>query len=337
METLTHAIIIFVISALAVVAAGIGLARFGDELAEKTGWGALWVGTVLVSIVTSLPELTVSVAAVWFENSPGLALGNVFGANMINVFMLAVVAILFGANKLFMDQKRDTELLILIGLGLVLLAGGLGLTGDMKLGPTSLGGLLILGGYLAGMRLVYNVGQSVKAADAQTGGATAPTPAAESVFKVWLKFLACAVVVIVAGRYVSSSADRIAEATGIGSSFIGVLLVSLVTTLPETSVSVAAMFRKSYGIVVGNVYGSCAFNVSIIFFADLFAPRVPLLGRMERAHEAAAAGALALMAMGFAMLKGHTSPRWRWARVMTFAVPFVYVGVLYAVFALARK
>ena len=42
METLTHAIIIFVISALAVVAAGIGLARFGDELAEKTGWGALW-------------------------------------------------------------------------------------------------------------------------------------------------------------------------------------------------------------------------------------------------------------------------------------------------------
>lgn len=332
MGTLTHAIIVFVVSALAVVLSGIGVARYGDELAEKTGWGTLWVGTVLVSIVTSLPELTVSIAAVWFEHSPGLALGNVFGANMINVFMVAAVSIFFGANQLFTGQKRDTEHLILVGLGLMFLAGGLGMTGDIKLGPTSVGGLLILSGYLAGMRLVYATGQTIQAS--ATGQPAAETPRTRP---TWLKFLGCAAVVIVAGRYVSSSAERIAEATGLGSSFIGVLLVSLVTTLPETSVSVAAMIGKSYGIVVGNVYGSCAFNVSIIFFADLFSPNVPLLSRMEKAHEAAAVGALTLMALGFAILKGHTSDRWRWARVLTFAIPIFYVGFLYAVFALARR
>ena len=80
MDALTSAVLTFLGSAAFVVLAGIGLARFGDELAEKTGWGTLWVGTLLVGIATSLPELTVNISAVWLEDSPGLALGNVFGA-----------------------------------------------------------------------------------------------------------------------------------------------------------------------------------------------------------------------------------------------------------------
>ena len=70
-----------------------GLARYGDDLAESTGWGKLWVGTLLVGIATSLPEVSVNVSAVWLENNPGLALGNVFGADMLNVFVLGSAAL----------------------------------------------------------------------------------------------------------------------------------------------------------------------------------------------------------------------------------------------------
>ncbi|MDP1535640.1 MAG: sodium:calcium antiporter, partial [Burkholderiales bacterium] len=79
MDKLSTAILIFVISSVFIIFAGVALARFGDELAEKTGWGTLWVGTILVSVSTSLPELTINISAVWLEKSPGLALGNVFG------------------------------------------------------------------------------------------------------------------------------------------------------------------------------------------------------------------------------------------------------------------
>ena len=46
------------------------LARFGDQVADVTGWGALWVGTILVSVATSLPELVTNITAVRID-SPG--------------------------------------------------------------------------------------------------------------------------------------------------------------------------------------------------------------------------------------------------------------------------
>ena len=160
MQSLTAAILVFLVSAACIVLAGIGLARFGDELAEKTGWGKLWVGTLLVGIATSLPEVVVNVSAVGLEASPGLALGNVFGANMINIFVLASVALVFGVHRLFGGQGRDTEILIVAGIGLVGMALILAALGDIGIGPSSLGGVLIAIGYVLGMRLDYRAGRT---------------------------------------------------------------------------------------------------------------------------------------------------------------------------------
>jgi len=330
MDNFTAAILVFVVSALFVVLAGIGLARFGDELAEKTGWGTLWVGTLLVSIATSLPELTVNISAVWLEDSPGLALGNVFGADMINVFVLGVVALLFGVRNLFENQGRDTQILVLLGIGMVLLAVVMGAAGDLKLGPTSLGGLLLIIAYVAGMRAVYKSGRT------EMHAADIPRPRG-SARKAWIGFGISVAVVIVAGRFLAGSADSIAEISGISASFIGVLLVSIVTTLPEASVTVAATLRKSYGIVIGNVYGSNAFNVSIVFFADLFHDRGPLLASMASTHFVAAASALLLMSMGYLILRSCQTPAAVWGRRLTPAIPVVYIGALYFVFTLGQR
>lgn len=329
MDTLIGAILVFLVSSAFVIAAGIGLARFGDELAEKTGWGTLWVGTLLVGIATSLPELTVNISAVWLENSPGLALGNVFGANMLNVFVLGIVALMFGPSNIFTKQGRDTELLILIGIGMVGLAGLVAGTGDLKLGPTSLGGLLLLAGYIGGMRLVYTAGRTHMHLE------DIPEPAG-SARNAWIGFGASVVVVIIAGRYLAASADSLAEITGIGASFVGVLLVSIVTTLPEGAVTIAASLRRSYGIVLGNVFGSCAFNVSIIFFADLFHTSGPLLRTMENAHFVAAVAAFVFMSMSYTLLRSYQSGKMKWTRTFTPIIPVLYVAALYAVFTLSK-
>jgi cation:H+ antiporter len=328
MDALTSAILIFVVSSIFVVFAGIGLARFGDELAEKTGWGALWVGTLLVSIATSLPELTINISAVWLEDSPGLALGNVFGANMINILVLALAALLFGVRNLFEKKGKDTRLLVLLGVGLVALAMVMAATGDLSLGPTSLGALLIAVAYVAGMRAVYQAGRT----DMNLSDIPSPTGSARG---AWIGFGLSAAVVVVAGRFLASSADSIAELTGIGASFIGVLLVSIVTTLPEGSVTVAAAMRKSYGIVIGNVYGSCAFNVLVIFIADLFYTKGPLLGAMTPAHMVAAGAAFILMSLGYVIIRSCQGDAATWARRLTPVIPVIYLGALYMVFNLA--
>lgn len=329
METLGSAVTVFLICSAVVVVAGINLARYGDELAEKTGWGTLWVGTILVAVSTSLPELTFSISAVWLEKSPGLALGNVFGANMINVFVIALVALLFGIPNLFGDHGEETRILVKVAIGLVAIAALAGASGDFKLGPSSVGALLIAALYVWGMRQVYRAGRTemhVEDIPSPTGGAR----------KAWIGFGLASLAVIVAARFLAASADSIAEITGIGASFIGVLLVSIVTTLPEGSVTVAAAFRRSYGIAMGNVYGSCAFNVFILAIADLFQPGAPLLRSMENAHYAAAAGALILMSMGFLAVRSCDTRNMTLARVLTLAAAPIYLGALYIVFQLAR-
>ncbi|MEX2164962.1 MAG: hypothetical protein WD823_12055 [Sulfuricaulis sp.] len=330
MESLGTAIIIFLISATFVIMAGVGLARFGDALAEATGWGKLWVGTLLVGIATSLPEVTVNVSAVWLEHNPSLALGNVFGANMLNVFVLGSAALVFGVSNLFGKQGRDTELLMLTGLVLVILALAFGAFGDIKVfGPTSVGGLLIGAAYLYGMRKVYTAGRT----QMELEDVPSPTGSARN---AWIGFGISVVVVIIAGRYLAASADAIAEASGISATFIGVLLVSIVTTLPEGSVTVAASLRKSYGIAMGNVYGSNAFNITIIFIADFFHTKGPLLREMQSAHFAAALAALALMTMGYFVFKSFQSRTFAPMRYLTPAIPVIYVGALYVVFVLGQ-
>lgn len=332
MDTLGGAVFTFLVSAAFVIAGGVGLARFGDDIADVTGWGKLWVGTLLVGIGTSLPEVVVNVSAVWLEKNPGLALGNVFGADMINIFVLAVVALVFGVHNLFGKQGRDTELLIFTGLALVAAAIFFGSFGDIKLvGWTSVGAILIGVGYVYGMRLVYKAGQT----DMDIEDIQAPTTA--SARKAWTGFLTSAAVVIVAGRFLAGSADAIAEASGISASFIGVLLVSIVTTLPEGSVTVAASLRRSYGIAMGNVYGSCAFNITIIAIADLFYTEGPLLRAMEGAHFAAAIAALALMAMGYWVFRLCRSDSLPQARLVAAVIPVVYVGALFVVYTLGQS
>jgi cation:H+ antiporter len=330
MDTIGSALLVFVVSSIFVIFAGVALARFGDELAEKTGWGTLWVGTILVSVSTSLPELSINISAVWLEKSPGLALGNVFGANMINIFVIGLVGLMFGIRNIFGHQGSDTQVLVKVAIGLVALATAMAVTGDLKLGPASLGGLLIAIAYIFGMRAVYNAGR----ADAAAAAAEDPSPKG-SPRNAWIGFGIASLVVIIAGRFLAASADTIAELSGISASFIGVLLVSIVTTLPEGSVTVAAAFRKSYGIAIGNVYGSCAFNVFIVTFADMFHDG-PLLRAMENAHFVAAGAALILMSMGFLIVRDCQTHALRLGRVLTPAIPLVYVVALYFVFMLAR-
>jgi cation:H+ antiporter len=328
MDKLSAAILIFMGSAVFIIFAGMALAKYGDEIADKTGWGTLWVGTILVSVSTSLPELVVNIDAVWIEKSPGLALGNVFGANMINIFVIGLAALIFGTRNLFGNQGRETQVLVKVSIGLVALATVMAVTGDFNLGPSSLGGLMIGAAYIIGMRAVFYAGRaSPVAAEIDTHPKGKPR-------KAFIGFGIASLVVIVAGHFLASSADDIAKLSGISASFIGVLLVSLVTTLPEGAVTIAACFRKSYGIAIGNVYGSCAFNVFVVTIADLFHDG-PLLRAMEGAHFVAAAGAFLLMSMGFLVIRSCQTSTMSMARALTPALPVVYIAALYLVYITA--
>tara|TARA_A100001037_G_scaffold82024_1_gene74074 strand:+ start:5938 stop:6939 length:1002 start_codon:yes stop_codon:yes gene_type:complete len=331
MDSLIVAIPVFLASAIVVVLAGIALAKYGDDLAVVTGWGALWVGTILVSVATSLPELITNISAVILVNppAPGLALGNVFGADMINIFTISLVALSFGIGNIFGNQTRDTQTLIVAAIVLGIISISFGFLGDWGLGPTSVGAIVITGAYFLGMKLVYDAGRGNEEDELGVDSSD------KSKMRAWIGFGAAGFVVLIAAPLLALSADGIAEASGLGRSFIGVLLVSIVTTLPEASVTVAAALRKSYALVIGNIYGSCAFNLFVIPIAGLFYTGGPILHEMDNSHFVAAGSAIALMTAGFLIVMSFKIKSIAWLKYLTFAIPPAYIGSLALVYNLS--
>ncbi len=77
------------INAAAVITAAVFLPEIGKGLAETTGLGQTFVGNIFIALSTSLPEIVVSMAAVRID-AIDLAIGNLFGSNIFNIFILAV-------------------------------------------------------------------------------------------------------------------------------------------------------------------------------------------------------------------------------------------------------
>ncbi len=70
---------------------GTKLAHYGDAIAEKTGMGRIWVGLILLSAVTSMPELVTGVSAAALVKLPDLAVGNLLGSCLFNLMILDVL------------------------------------------------------------------------------------------------------------------------------------------------------------------------------------------------------------------------------------------------------
>ena len=79
------------VSAAFVVAGAMWLARSADVIALETGLGRTFVGSIFLAVATSLPEIVVSLSAVKL-GSLDLAIGNIFGSNMVNMFFVFLCA-----------------------------------------------------------------------------------------------------------------------------------------------------------------------------------------------------------------------------------------------------
>ena len=326
---LTQALLLFAGSAVVVIFSGVFLSRYGDALAELMGWGRLWVGTILVATATSLPELVTSITAV-SRNDPELAGGNILGSNMVSMFTLAMVALLFGGAHFFRRVSPEQKFLVLTAISLTSFAV---ILGAFNLGISFLGvglaSVLVLALYVAGMRLVY-VTRPQETVEAEADS----SDELPSLRKAWMFFGLASVGVILAAVILVYSVEQIADITGLSTSFLGVVAVALVTTMPEASTTIAAVRSGALDLAVGTLYGSCVFNILILALADPFYRQGTLVETLEIAHIAAGLVAIFLMGLGLGqiLLRGNNP----YVPVVPTLVVmgFVYIGGLFAVYTL---
>ena len=328
MNELSQASLLFAGSSAVVIVSGIYLAKQGDALAGLMGWGRLWVGTILVSLATSLPELASNLTAVT-RDQPGLALGDILGSNMVNMFILTIVALAFGGGVFFREMTSAQRVLISVA---ILMTGLALVLGVLPKGPSfrevGLGSLLILLAYAAGMTLVYRARpQEVVTLPGDPDGGS------RGLIKVWAIFGLAALGVLLSAPALIFSVERIAETTGLATSFLGVIAVALVTSLPEVTTSIVAARMGATDLVLGNLYGSCALNIMIVAIADPFYRGGVLVEAMEPAHVAAASGAIVLMGLGFLLVASRGKSRYLPTAPILVLMGLGYAGALLVVFA----
>lgn len=266
--------LIFVLCALVILLAGRKLSHYGDVIAERTGLGGAVIGIVLLSTVTSLPELVTSFSSAVIVGSPDLAVGGLYGANAFNMAIIALLDVLYRKGRLL--NRVNVSHILAAGLGTAFVGSTIGLIlfyqqgGDVEILGVGLGSLVFLGVYVLSVTLIYRFERKRRAEVVHA--CVEDEPESCGMRLLYAKTAAVAGVIVAAAIALSMTGDQIAELTGWGRDFVGSNLLAIVTTLPEMVVSIAAMRIGAVDMAVSNLLGSNLFNMVILAVCDLLYP-----------------------------------------------------------------
>ena len=336
-------ILVFVLAALVLVPAAAVLARAGDAIAERTGIGRVWIGAVLIAGATSLPELATDISAVRMGVAD-LAAGDLFGSSMANMLILAVIDGL-SRQQVLRHAALDNALAACLAVSLTALATMFVIVrpahGVWGVAPESVVLFVI---YVMGTRAVYRHAGREQAAAAGAPvvdvvvDADAASPAAPGaqlklppLRRAVAQFVVAALVILASAPFLASGAQEIAVLTGLGSTFVGTLLVGLVTSLPELITCLVAVRMGSFDLAVGNLFGSNAFNMVIFFAMDLAAPG-PIFSALDPGHVLSALGGILLMSIGLAAILFRAEKRFAFIEPDSLLMVVVYVGCVWLLY-----
>ena len=220
-----------------------------SSIAGKLKVPSLIIGLTVVSMGTSMPEAAVSISAS-LTGSNSISLGNVIGSNIFNLLMVVGISSLIlpiATDKDILKRDMPINIGITVALLVMLLIGG-------ELSRIDAAILLVmLAGY---MFLLIRSALKNRIEDE-----------APKVYS-WLKSIVLSIVgaaaIILGGNLVVESAKTIALNLGMGETLVGLTVVALGTSLPELVTSIVAAKKGDSGIAMGNVVGSCIFNILFI-------------------------------------------------------------------------
>ena len=260
----------FLAAAALITFASMQLSKYGDVISLRTNLGGLFAGTLLLATATSLPELLTTISAVR-SGVPDLAAGNLFGSNMFNIMLLAILDLAHNNRHISRKNAEKHALsgsltVMMISLALFFIIANL--SSQIRLGNFVVGvdGLVMIIAYFLVMSLLRKQSrQSVMKVKAEDIPEDVP-----SLRTALIWFAAAVVGLVIVTPWMVDASTRIAEITGLGATFIGSTLVAVVTSLPEMVTTISAARIGADDMAIGNLFGSNMFNMFSIGIADLF-------------------------------------------------------------------
>jgi cation:H+ antiporter len=316
---------VFIALAALVFLAASRLAKDADAIADATGLGRVWIGSVLLAASTSLPELITDVNAAVL-GAIDIGAGDLFGSTLANMLMLAILDIAYARRRLLHRVAIDHTLVGVLAIAMTAIAAvAIAAGGFFSLGPIGLETLLILALYLFGMHAVYRA------------IAVAPSPPTQlplgatrtSVLMGGVRgFALSAAGILIAAPPLVIAAQAIAMESGQSETLVGTTLVGLTTSFPEIAATIAAVRLGAFDLAVGNLFGSNAFNMCIFFAMDVAYAGGPLLGAVSRDHVLSGQFAVLVLALGVLGVLARANRRIADVRAESWLIVAAYVGLV---------
>lgn len=243
------------------------LVRGALGLSKESHIPPVIVGMTVVAMGTSAPELMVSTFSA-LSGYPGIAVGNVVGSNIANVWLvIGVPVMIYPIHCIQEGLSRQTSLMIGVSLLFIVLC---------VFEPIS----FLEGVLLVGILISFLVATT-------RGAAVIPLDDAEEELERGLGlptypgtitlFIVLGVIALPLGAdLVVEGGVGLATSWGVSEAVIGLSLIALGTSLPELSTTVIAALHKSSDVAIGNVVGSNLFNILAILGITALLTDIPV-------------------------------------------------------------
>ena len=217
------------------------------------------IGAVIVGIGTSCPELFVSSLGAW-KGQVDVAIGNVVGSNIFNVFFILGLTALIMPVEAPKDNRRF-ELPFCIGISVVLMLLAFNFFNGSELMIGRIDGLVLLALFAMFMYISFRRDKSKSAVQSTEQTKDKPKP---NMVMAIAKVVGGLVLLVTSCHFFVESAITIAKGWGVSEAFISITLIACGTSLPELAASVAAAMKRNTQLALGNIIGSNIFNITFI-------------------------------------------------------------------------
>tara|TARA_B100001750_G_C15473560_1_gene581210 strand:+ start:715 stop:1701 length:987 start_codon:yes stop_codon:yes gene_type:complete len=259
-------IIILILSFIFVGISSNIVVNSSDKASQYTGISKTVIGFLLISLTTSLPELSVTIIST-YKGEVNLALGNIIGSNIANIGLVIAVPFFISVLIIFLRKQKTQELIenkksIVIALGVsiiipvILLALNF-LNFLMYMTSYRFLGIILVILYFTISYFVLK-SREVKQINNDKGNRR------NQIIKHLSLIIIGISIIVISSNYLVESAISISRYIGISELVIGAVIIAIGTSIPELAISLSAILHKHRDLALGNAAGSCFTNITLI-------------------------------------------------------------------------
>jgi len=219
-----------------------------EKLASYFGFSKLAIGFILISLLTSLPELSIAIFSSATHNN-NISLGDLLGSNVTNIALIFGIFLYFSAKEVKLNRDKINQILLYIFISIIPILFFI----DSSL--TFSEGLVLILFYLFFLKLLLDSNERIS-----IGNNVDKKEAA----KQFLILLASIFVVLISSEFAVGNAVQIANELNLFQSFLGGTIIALSTSLPELAITISAIRKRVTDIALGNLIGSNVVNITLL-------------------------------------------------------------------------